>query len=113
MPIINLLSFLIVNTLAVVVADRLLPNVQVDALQTALIVGIVLGVVNTFIRPILSIITLPLNIVTLGFFSFILNGLLILAIGQVIPGFVVGGFVAAVLFNVIVSIVNAFLRLVL
>lgn len=106
----NLLITLLVNTIAVIVAAYILPNVEVDSITTALLVAVVLGVLNMFIRPILTILTLPLTILTLGLFTFVINALLILAADWLIEGFRVDGFIWALIFSLVVSLVGAFLN---
>ncbi|MDE2590515.1 MAG: phage holin family protein [Patescibacteria group bacterium] len=87
----------------------LLPGVQVQSFLTAIVVAVVLGIVNAVLKPILFILTLPVNILTLGLFTFILNGLIILLVSAVVPGFKVNGLLWAVLFSIILSLINGFL----
>jgi len=104
-----LLVNLIVNTLAVFISAYILPGVKVDGLLTAFIVAIVLGAVNMFIKPVLVLLTLPLNILTLGLFTFVINALLILLVSNIVPGFKVDGFLWALIFSLVLSIVSSFL----
>lgn len=101
---------LLVNALAVFIAAYVLPGVAVDGPLTALIVAVVLGVVNTFLKPILVILTLPITFVTLGLFLLVINGALVLLVGELVPGFVVDGFLWALLFGLVVSLVGSFLN---
>ena len=78
-------------------------------LFTPLILAVVLGVINTFIRPIILILTLPLTIITLGLFSLVINALLIMLAAVVVPDFAVDGFLTALLFSIVLSLLNAFL----
>ena len=71
-----------------------------------LIAAVVLGALNLFIRPILIILTLPINILTLGLFSFVINALLVLLVSALVPGFLVTGFWSAFFFALVLSIVN-------
>jgi len=96
---------------AVFVASRLIPGVEVENTTALLLASLVIGIINAFIKPILIILTLPLTIITLGIFLLILNGLLVLLVAQIVPGFDVSGFLAAVLFSVVVSLVASFLEL--
>jgi len=102
---------LLVNSIAVVIASYIIPNVSLDGYQTALIVALLLGLINTFVKPIFKILTLPINILTLGLFSFLLNGLFILIISNYVSGFRVDGFLYAVLYSVMLSIVTSILRI--
>lgn len=100
---------LIVNALAIIISAYILPGVKVDGFVTALIVAVVLGVVNMFLKPILLILTLPLNILTLGLFTFVINALLVLLVSNIVPGFRVEGFLYALLFSLVLSVVSSFM----
>ena len=97
----------IVSALAIGIAAYLLPGVSVTILG-ALVLAVVLGIINTFIKPVILLLTLPLTILTLGIFSLIVNALFILLAGLLVPGFVVNGFWWALLFAVVLSLINAF-----
>lgn len=90
---------------AVFLASEVIPGIAVTSWKTALIVGIVLGLINTFIKPILSILSIPINILTLGLFGFILNALLFWAAAYFVNGFTIASFMAALLGSILVSIV--------
>lgn len=104
----TIITFLL-NALAVAITAYVLPGVKISSFWNAIIVAIVLAVVNAFIKPVLLFLTLPLNILTLGLFTFVLNALLILLVASIIPGFQVNGFWWAVLFSLILSIVHMLL----
>lgn len=104
------LIHLIVSALGVYVAAYLIPGVTVTYLGAG-ITAIVLGLINTFIKPIIKILTLPINIVTLGLFSLVINALFVMLVARIIPDFSVSGFWTALIFSVIISLINAlFLR---
>jgi len=107
----QLIIKLLINGFAVFVTAYLLPGVHVESFLTAIIVAVVLGITNTVLKPILSIITLPINIITLGLFNFILNGLMILLVSVLVPGFSVKSIWWAILFSLVLSLVNWFLNL--
>jgi len=102
---------LVLSALAVIISAYILPGVKVDNFLTAIVVAIVLGIINAIIKPILVILTLPINIVTLGLFTFVINGIVILLVSAIVPGFRVDGFVWAILFSLVLSIVNGVLSL--
>src|SRR3990167_6522904 len=106
----NILIQILVNGLAVFITAYLLPGVHVNNFITAIIVGIVLGIVNAFVKPVLVLLTLPITIVTLGLFYLVLNALLILLVAQIVPGFSVANFWWAILFGVVMSVVSWFLN---
>lgn len=101
---------LIVSTIAVFVTSRILPGIHLDSFETALVVAVVLAIVNTFIRPLIFILTLPINILTLGLFTFVIIGGLVLLVSSIVPGFQVDGFWWAVAFALVFAILNSFLN---
>lgn len=90
----------------------LLPGVFVQSFFVALIVAVVLGLLNTFIKPVLVIISLPLEILTLGLFTVIINAVLVLVAARFVDGFSVASFWTALWFSIILSLVNAILHMV-
>lgn len=102
MPLLNW----IVTALAIGVAAYLIPGIEVTLIG-ALVLAIVLGIINVFLKPIINLLTLPLNILTLGLFSLVVNALLIMLAGQIVPGFTVDGFWTAFLFGIVVALVSA------
>jgi putative membrane protein len=95
-----------VNALAIFLVGNFLPGIHVPDYMTALWVALVLGIVNAIIRPILLLITLPINILTLGIFTFILNGFMFWLVSVFIHTFTVDGFWWAVLGALIVSAIS-------
>jgi len=102
----RLLLTWLINALALLAIKYILPSITVDSFVTALIVAVVLGLINTLIRPIFVILTLPVTILTLGLFIFVINGLLFWAVGSFVPGFHVDGFWAGVFGAIIYSIIS-------
>lgn len=92
------------------IAAYVMPGVTVGSFFSALWVALFLGVVNLLVKPILILITLPINIVTLGLFTFIINGFIILMASSVVKGFNVSGFWIAVLFSIVLSIIHGLLN---
>jgi putative membrane protein len=99
----------ILSTIAVFVTAHILPGTRVDGWGTALAVAIVLAIVNAFIRPLLLILTLPLNILTLGLFTFVIIAGLVMLVSAIVPGFHVDGFWWALAFALVLAIINGFL----
>src|SRR5262249_31726034 len=97
---------IIINTLAVLFTGYILPGIHLTSFWTALIVAIVLGIVNAIIRPIIFILTLPINILTFGLFSFVIMWLMVYLVKWIVPGFKVDNFGWAILFALIVAIIN-------
>ncbi|MDP2585581.1 MAG: phage holin family protein [Candidatus Levybacteria bacterium] len=100
---------LIVSSIAVFISAYILPGIKVDGLLTAIIVAIILGAINMFIRPILLLLTFPLTILSFGLFTFVINALLVLLVSSLVPGFKVSGFLWALIFSLVLSIVSSFL----
>jgi putative membrane protein len=88
------------------VADRLLPGISIQGPATFLLAGALLGLVNAVIRPIVVFFTLPLTLVTLGLFLFVVNAAMIGLVAALLPGFRVAGFLSALLCSLVVSVVS-------
>lgn len=97
----------IIAAAAVAITSYLLPGVALGGIAAALITALVLGIVNAFIKPFVMMLTLPLNVLTLGLFGLVINALLIMLIALVVPGFSVSNFGWALLFSLVLSLVNA------
>jgi len=96
----------LVNALAIMLAASILPGIHVEGLVPALVGGLLLGLVNAVVRPVLIILTLPITFVTLGFFLLVLNALCFWLVASLVKGFYVAGFWAAFLGAIVVSIVS-------
>ncbi|KAF3362152.1 hypothetical protein PHSC3_001464 [Chlamydiales bacterium STE3] len=105
----GILITLILNTIAVFVTASILPGIRLDGWSSALLVAVVLGLINAFIRPILLVLTLPINILTLGLFTFVIMGLMVLLASAIVPGFYVSGFWWSIAFAIILAFANSFL----
>lgn len=103
----------IVFSLAIYASAYLLPGITVADFPAALITAIGLGIINAVIRPLLLILTLPLNILTLGLLTFVINALMVMLAAQVVPGFGVENFWWALIFSLVVSVINALLSAIL
>ena len=96
----------LINTLALIAVAYLMPSIAVSSFWAALVAALVLGLVNAIIRPVLFVLTLPVTVVTLGLFIFVLNGLLFWFVGSFIRGFEVAGFWSGVFGAILFSIVS-------
>lgn len=94
------------STVAILVAGSLLPGVQVDGFWPAFLAALVLGFVNAFLRPLVLLLTLPINLLTLGLLTFAINACFILLTAWLVPGFDVESFWWALLFSLVLSVVN-------
>ena len=109
-PAVRFLIFWGVNTLSLWVADDLFDGISFLTPQSLFIAGLMLGVVNTFLKPLLVILTLPLSIVTLGLFVLVINALMMLLVAWLVPGFIVAGFWSGFLVAVFVSVFSFILN---
>jgi len=103
----NLLLRILVTGVLVMVIARFLPGVRVDGFATSLIVAVVLGLLNIFIKPIIVLFTLPVTILTLGLFLLVINSLMILLCSEIVGGFHVASFWSALLFSIILSLTQS------
>lgn len=106
----NILIYLVVNAFAVLISSQFIAGVHVKDFFTAVVVGVVLGIINTILKPILVLLTLPITFLTLGLFILFLNGLLVILASFLVPGFTVDSIVSAILFSIVLSIVSWFLN---
>jgi putative membrane protein len=103
----HLLARLVVNIIAILIISYLFPRViRVEGFWAALVAAFVLGIINAILRPVLVFLTLPVTILTLGLFLLVINGLLLLLVAALVPGYQVNGFWGAVLGSVLISIVS-------
>ena len=100
---------MLLTAIAVVILAQILPGVQVDGYTSAIIVAIVLGLLRIFIRPLIILFTLPITIMTLGLFLFVINAIIILLADKLIDGFAVSGFWYALLFSLLLSFFQSIL----
>ncbi len=102
----TLLARWLVNAAALLLVAYLYPGVQVESFVAALLAALVLGLVNAIVRPLLVVLTLPVTLLTLGLFLFVINALLFWMVAELVQGFAVGGFGAALLGSILYSIVT-------
>ena len=96
----------LVLALAIFAAAHLLDGIRVSGFLSAVAAAAILGILNALFRPVLLILTLPINILTFGLFTFVINALLLMMASGVIPGFEVHGFWAAVAGSIVISLVS-------
>ncbi|MDT3705805.1 MAG: phage holin family protein [Thiobacillus sp.] len=101
----RLLLLWILNAVALLAVTWLLPSIHVAGFGTALVAALVLGFINTLVRPVLALLTLPITVLTLGIFYLVLNGLLFWLASALLPGFQVAGFWAAFLGAILYGVI--------
>lgn len=99
-------------TLAIMFVAWLVPGIGVENFQSAMLVTVIMALINIFIRPLIVFITLPINILTLGIFTLVINALLFMLAGYIAPGFFVDGFLAAFLGSVVLSFLGLIINMV-
>jgi len=95
---------LLITAVAVVIAAYVLPGIHVDGFMTAIIVAIALAILNAFVKPVLTVLTIPITILTIGLFLLVINAAMVSLAGWMVSGFNVDGFWSALFFSIIVSI---------
>lgn len=103
----NLIFRLLITAIVAFLLTKLLPGVHFEGFSTAIIFAIVLGLLNLIVKPVLSLLGLPLTVITLGFFSLVINALIILLADYFIDSMVVDGFWWAFLFSILLSIITS------
>jgi putative membrane protein len=93
-------------TAAIMVTSYFIDGISVDGISSAFLAAAVLGILNVFLRPIALILTLPVNILSLGLFTFVINAFMLIITSRLIPGFNVNGFWAAIIGSLLISIVS-------
>lgn len=106
----NMVIRWVLFALALLLIAWLVPGIQVAGFVPALIAALVIGLINIFVRPILGALTLPINIATLGIFSFILNALLLWLSAAIVPGFNIDGFLPALIGSILLTILSVIIN---
>jgi putative membrane protein len=94
------------NALALWVVSSIVPGIHASGIFATLVAALVLGILNALVRPILLVLTLPLNLLTLGLFTFVINALMLELTGAIVKGFTVDGFGSAILGALLLSLVS-------
>lgn len=102
--------WIFVNTLSLFIVEFLLPGFIISNLATGIVAAIVIGMINTYIRPIIQLITLPLSILTLGIFAFLINVFMLIVASWIVPGFEITDFWTAVLASILLTLIGWFFR---
>ncbi len=101
---------LAINVFALLVVAYIVPGFNLDSLTSAIVAAVVIGVVNTFIKPILQIIALPISLLTFGIAAFLINVALLWAVSLIVPGFTISSFGTAIIASIALSLVSWFLH---
>lgn len=109
----NTLANLVLSAIAIIVVAYFVPGFKVDSFTTALVVALILGIINAIIKPILLVLTLPINILTLGLFTFVINAAILLLVAKFIPGFSISGFTPALFGAIILWLIGIVINFVI
>ncbi|MFC2102631.1 phage holin family protein [Bacteroidota bacterium] len=101
---------ILILTFAVILTSYLLPGITVKSFWTALLVAVVLGLLNAFVKPLMVFLTIPFTLITFGLFLFVINALIIMLAGAIVRGFDVKGFWWALIFSIILSLIEYILE---
>ncbi len=107
---VKLIADWVLSALALFLVSRILSGIKLQDFWSALIAVVIIGLVNALVKPILLILTLPVTIITLGLFTFVLNALMLMLASALTPGFKVEGFWTALLASILLSIVSTLLH---
>lgn len=100
-----------INAAALFAVVHIFPHVRVNNWQTLLVAALVLGLLNAFLRPIIVLLTLPINLLSLGLFTLVINGLIFFLASRFVPGFTISSFWEAFWAALAFSIISAFLNM--
>lgn len=100
----------VLNVFALYVVAYLVPGFEIEGLSAAIVAAIVIGIINSLIKPILQLIALPITIITFGIFAFLINVFLLWGASLVVPGFSIDSFLTAVISSIVLSLVSWFLN---
>jgi putative membrane protein len=101
----------LINALAIFIVAHIVKGIEVSSLSVVLVIALVIGIINAFLRPLIILITLPINILTLGLFTLFINGALFYLVSKIVKGFVITGFAPAFWGYILFSIISALLSL--
>ncbi|MBP7119532.1 phage holin family protein [Candidatus Woesebacteria bacterium] len=106
----QVITQLIIQIFSLFIVSSILPGFVLTDIRSAIVAAVVIGVINTFFRPILQIVALPLTILTLGLFSFVINVLLLMLAASIVPGFKIDGFFTAAIASIVLTLISAFVH---
>ena len=99
-----------INALALFIVSRVVPGITLSDFKAALIAVIIISLVNVFVKPLLLLLTLPVNLLTLGLFTFVINALMLMLAAYVTPGFEVSGLGSALVGSLLLSVISVILQ---
>ena len=106
----QLLMRLAINVFALLVVEYIIPGFELETYRAAIVAAVVIGFVNSFIKPVIQILALPFTIVTLGIAAFLINVALLWTVSFIVPGFTITNFLTAAVASIVLALTNAFLH---
>ncbi|OGS20774.1 MAG: hypothetical protein A3J83_01710, partial [Elusimicrobia bacterium RIFOXYA2_FULL_40_6] len=106
----EIITKLFVNVVSMLIVVAIFGHIHVDRWETVVIAAVVLGLMNIVVRPVIIMLTLPINIISLGLFTFVINGLMFYLVSVLVPGFKVDGFIWAIVGSTIFGVINVILN---
>ncbi len=106
----NMILKWILYAVIVIFTAWIVPGISVENFLSAMLVCVIIGLINVFIKPLVQFIALPINFLTLGLFTFVINALLLMLAGLITPGFEVEGFLSALFGSIILSVLSGFVN---
>lgn len=107
----NFVTKILVSALAVFIVANIAPGIKIDHVLTAVLVAVVLAFLNSVVKPVLTILTIPVTMLTLGFFLLVINALIIIFAGKMVKDFHVAGFWSALFFSIFLSLITGILNM--
>lgn len=105
----KILAEWILKSLILLITSYIVPGFRIESYTTAFLVALVLGVLNLLVKPVLLLLTLPINILTLGLFTFIVNALLLMIASSLVAGFRIDSFLTAIIASILISLISSLL----
>ncbi len=105
----GIVAQIVIAGLAVIITAFILPGISVADYFTGIVIAALLALLNLTVRPILIFLTIPITVLTLGLFLLVINAMMVLLAAEIVPGFIVDGFWWAILFSLILSLINSLL----
>lgn len=106
----QVITQLVIQVFSLFIVSSILPGFTLTDFRAAIVAAVVIGVINTFIRPVIQLIAFPITVLTLGIFSFIINVLLLMVAASIVPGFKIDGFFTAAIASIVLALISAFIH---
>lgn len=106
----QVITQLVIQVFSLFIVSSILPGFTLTDFRAAIVAAVVIGVINTFIRPIVQLIALPITVLTLGIFSFVINVFLLMVAASIVPGFKIDGFFTAAIASIVLALISAFIH---